>query len=142
MAEMQPQLLKTLRPQSTLQKVNQGKKRTHTFAIDYHEINPNFVGEFTVHHPSQMERLQVGIIQSQLLGGVIPVDTMTDNISRIISTLEVVLDKKPDWFDVFSDELEYEVMEAVYIEYINWVNSFRRRAEEESNKGNSENSPS
>jgi hypothetical protein len=140
MAEIQPHVLKTLRPDETLQKVNQGKRRTYTFQVDFHEYNPKFVGSFVVHHPSQMERLQVGVIKAQLLGGVVPLDTMTDNIAQIISTLDVVIDSKPAWFDVFDDELDYDILEAVYLEYINWVNTFRRRTEAESDKGNSEKS--
>jgi hypothetical protein len=142
MAEIKPEVLKTLRPEDTLQKINQGKRRTYTFKVDFSEIDERFVGTFTVHHPSQMERLQVGVLKAQLLGGVVPLDTMTDNIATIVATLDVVLDEKPDWFDVFDDRLDYEILEAVYIEYINWVNSFRKRTRAESNKGNSENSES
>jgi hypothetical protein len=67
---------------------------------------------------------------------------MTDNIATIVSTLEVVLDAKPVWFDVFSDELEYDILEDVYFEYLKWVNSFRRRAEPSNDEGSSENRPS
>jgi hypothetical protein len=140
MSEIQPQVLKTLRPDAVLQKINQGNRRTHTFNVDYQEIDKKFVGSFTVIHPSQMERLQVGVIKSQLLGGVVPLDTMTDNIAQIIATLDVVVKSKPEWFNVFDDKLEYEILEAVYIEYIDWVNSFRRRVETDTDKGNSEKS--
>jgi hypothetical protein len=142
MTEIKPEVLKTLRSEDTLLKIKQGKRRTHTFKVDFSEINEKFVGTFTVHHPSQMERLQVGVLKAQLLGGVAPLDVMTDNIATIISTLDVVLDDKPDWFDVFDDELDYEILEAVYLEYINWVNSFRKGTGTESNKGTSENSES
>ena len=142
MADIKPEVLKTLRSEDTLLKIKQGKRRTHTFKVDFSEINEKFVGTFTVHHPSQMERLQVGVLKAQLLGGVAPLDVMTDNIATIISTLDVVLDDKPDWFDVFDDELDYEILEAVYLEYINWVNSFRKGTGTESNKGTSENSES
>jgi len=125
MSDIQPQVLKTLRTDDVLQSINQGKRRTYTFKVDFSEISENFVGEFTVHHPSQMERLQVGVIKAQLLGGVQPLDVLTDNIAQIISTLDVVIDKKPDWFDPFSDDLDYEVLEAVYLEYMKWVDSFR-----------------
>lgn len=138
MSNIQPEVLKTLRS-NALQKINQGKRRTHTFNVDFSDINPKFVGRFTVHYPSQMERLQIGALKSQLLGGNLNVDTLTDNIATIISTLDVVLDDHPDWFDPFSDELDYDIMEAVYLEYIQWVNSFRKRDRASQPQGDSQN---
>lgn len=106
--------------------VNQGTKRTHTFTVDFTEYGEKFKGKFTVHHPSQMERMRIGILQSQLTGGVVPTDVRTDNLVHIISTLDIVLDEKPEWFDIYSEELEYEMMVAVYKEYVNWMASFRK----------------
>lgn len=142
MAEIRPEVLKTLRPEETLQKINQGKRRTHSFALDYREYDESFTGSITVHYPSQMEKLQMGIIKTQLLGGIPPIDILTDNIASIVSTLEVVVDSKPSWFDPFSDTLEYEILESVYVEYLNWVNSFRKSSKPVNNEGDSENSAS
>ncbi len=142
MAEIQQNVLKTLSSETVLQKINQGKRRTHSFNVKFDDINPEFVGTVTVHHPSQMERLAIGVLKSQLLGGMPALDTMTDNLATIISTLDIVIDKKPEWFDAYSDELDYEVLEAIYVEYINWVNSFRKRPEPVADSGDSENTPS
>lgn len=136
MPNIQPEVLKTLRS-DTLHSINRGKKRTHSFNVDFSEFNPDFVGKFTVHHPSQMERMQVGALKSQLLGGNLNVDTITDNIATIVSTLDVVLDESPTWFNPFSDELDYEVLESVYLEYLKWLNSFRRERDNLSNGGDS-----
>lgn len=134
--EIKQETLKTLRS-NTLQGVNQGKKRIHSFNVDFSDVDPKFTGTFVVHHPSQMERLQIGVIKSSLLGGNLEVDLLTDNIATIISTLEVVLEERPDWFDPFSDDLDYEVMEAVYLEYTQWMNTFRKQRSRSGHEGDS-----
>ena len=138
MAGVQGQPLNTLNSERMLQKINQGKRRTHRIDVDFRELNEDFIGTIVVHHPSQMDRLKAGVLKSHLLGGIEAVDTLTDNIASIISTLDVVIDSKPDWFDVYDDILEYEVMEKVYVEYLTWVNSFRNRAKADAPKGDSE----
>lgn len=138
MPEIKQEVLKTLRS-DTLRNIHLGKKRTHTFKVDFSDINEEFIGTFTVHYPSQMERLQIGVTKSALLGGNLEVDVMTDNIAHIISTLDVVLDSKPDWFDVHDPDISYDMLEAIYQEYINWVGSFRRSLEKIPNTGDSTN---
>ena len=123
---IQPEALKTIRSKN-LQNVMQGRRRTHSFYAEYTDINPRFVrGRFTVHQPSQLERMQIGVLKSTLLGGVVPIDNMTDNLSHIMATLDVVLDEKPDWFDVEDPDLEYEILEGVFMEYLNFIESFRK----------------
>lgn len=136
MSKVNTDAIKTLKSQN-LQKINKGKKRTHTFAVDFSEYNEEFVGNFTVHHPTQIERMQIGIVKSTLLNGVVPMDTITDNIAHIISTLEVVLDEKPDWFDVNDPDVEYDILWAVFEEYLNWVSSFRKGLGNSNNTGDS-----
>ncbi len=128
MAEIKPEVLKTLRLNTALQGINQGTSRTHGFNVDFKEFNENFVGRFVVRHPSQMDRLQIGVLKSQLLGGVVPLDNMTDNIAHIISTLDTVIVEKPEWFSPFDPDVDYEILEAVYTEYLTWINTFRDRA--------------
>jgi hypothetical protein len=137
MANIQPEVLKTLKS-DILTKVNQGNKRTHSFYADFTEVNPKFIrSKFTVHYPSQLEKLQIGVTKSSLLGGNLNVDTMTDNIAHIISTLDTVVDVKPDWFDVGDPDLDYDIMEAVFYEYMEWVNSFRKPTKPSANEGDS-----
>jgi len=138
MTVVQPDVLRTLRS-NTLQKVNQGKGRTHSINVDYSDINERFVGRFVVHHPSQMEVLQIGTLKSALLGGNLSVDVLTDNIATVISTLDVVLSEFPEWFDVFDPDVEYEIMEDVFLQYLSWRDSFRRRPTDSEPPGNSEN---
>lgn len=139
MANINGQPLKTLNTERMLNKINQGKRRTHRIDVDFSDMGSNFVGTVIVHHPSQMDRLQQGVLKSNLLGGATNVDQMTDNIATIISTLETVIDQKPDWFDVYDDEIDYDIIEGVYLEYIKWINSFRRGTKPVQDTGNSEN---
>lgn len=119
----------------TLHGVNQGVRRTHTFRVDFSaDFGDKFKGSFTVHHPSQMERMRIGILQSQLTGGIPPMDARTDNLVVMIATLDTVLDDKPEWFDVYSDDLEYEVLYSVFMEYTNWIESFRKRPKRDNNE--------
>lgn len=123
MAIVNEELLKNLH------RINMGKKATNTFTMDFSDINPEYVGSFTVHHPSQMEQLQVGILTSVLLDGKgTTVDVMTNNTALVIANLEVVLDVHPTWFDVYSDNIDYGMMEKVYLVYLSWMKTFRDKS--------------
>lgn len=115
----------------------QGKKRTHTVQLDFTHINPEYVGTFKFHHPTLMERMQIGVLKSQLLNGLEgKVDILTDNIAHMAATLEYVLDEKPEWFN--ADTLyDYEILETVYDEYIKWINTFRKKSGGDNNEGDS-----
>ena len=136
MAEKQEQLLKVL------QGVQEGKKRTHKFHLDFTEdYGDEFEGWFTVHHPTQLENLRIGLLQSQITGGIPPMDQRTDNLVLILATLDVVLDDKPTWFDASNPDLEYEMLETVYLEYLKWVDNFRKsrkRVNDGADNGNNE----
>lgn len=137
MSEIKPEVLKTLRS-DVLGKVNQGSNLTYAFNVDFTDINPTFIGKFIVHRPSQMQRMQIGVTKSVLLGGNLNVDTMTDNIAHIIATLDNVLDHKPDWFNVFDPMLDYDILESVYLEYTKWMDTFRRGGKNSQPIGGSE----
>ena len=127
MYNIQPEVLKTIRSKA-LAEVTKGNKRTHAFYAEFTDINPKFTkGKFVVHHPTQLERMQIGVNKSVLLGGVMPLDNITDNLSHIMATLDVVIDEKPTWFDVEDPDLDYDILEAVFLEYMEWVNSFRKK---------------
>lgn len=123
---IKPELIKTLRSKN-LNDINKGKLRTKSVNLDFTDIDPTFVGNVVFHYPSQMERMSIGVQRAQLLGGNIDVDVQTGNLAHIIATLDNVMDSKPDWFDVYSPQLEYEILEAVYDEYAEWERNFRNR---------------
>lgn len=105
-----------------------GNKRTHNIVVDFSEINEEFVGNVVVHYPSQIERMRIGVLKAELLGGV-EVDVHTNNLAHILSTLDVVVDTKPEWLNASDPSLEYEIFEKIYLEYNDWCNTFRRKSE-------------
>lgn len=118
--------------------IQAGNRRTHTAELDLTHIDESYKGTFKYHHPSLIERMQIGVIKTQLLQGLEGVvDVFTDNIAHMTATLEIVLDEAPEWFrlDAIYD---YEVLDAVYEEYIGWYNSFRKRDKDSNNEGNSQ----
>lgn len=133
--------LKLLRLEN-LQKINMGNRRTKSIQADFSHIDPSFVGTFVVHYASQMENIEIGVVRAELLMGNQNVDQWTDNIVTSLSTLEIVLDNYPDWFNPYDPKIEYEILEFLYVEYIEWVNSFRRQREASGTTGDSENQPS
>jgi len=137
MAGIEPQALKVLRSK-VHNNIQLGTNLTHEFAADFTDINPKFTGTFKVRRPSQLDRMQMGILKATLLNGNTNVDVLTENIATIVSTLEIVLLDRPEWFDIDNPDLEYEILEAVYVEYLKWDASFRRRADDSEHRGNSE----
>lgn len=123
---VQGELIPTLRAKA-LNNVLAGKKFSHTMKLDYTAINPLFLGTVTVHRPSEMEKMRIGIIRAGLLGGLPPesVDTPTYNYAHLFATLEVVVDSKPDWLDVDDPEVDAEILWAIYEAYTKWLDSFR-----------------
>ncbi len=118
--------------------VTSGKKRTHKKQLDFSQFNEEYVGTFIFHHPSLMERMQIGVLKSQMLQGLDGrVDVTTDNIAHMSATLEVILDESPKWFNLSTIE-DYEVLDGVYEEYIQWYESFRKRRDSDDDKGDSE----
>jgi len=118
--------------------VQQGKKRVHSKQMDFTQYDAEYVGTFKFHHPSVMERMQIGVLKAQMLQGLEGrVDVITDNIAHMSSTLEVVMEENPTWF-VLSDISDYEILDGVYEEYVQWYNSFRKPNKKTENAGDSE----
>ena len=113
-----------------------GKNRTHEKTFNFIDINPDYVGKFKFHHPSLVDRMNIGVLKSQMLQGLPMVDVMTDNIAHMTSTLTFVLDEFPEWFKM-NEIYEYEILEQVYDEYTEWVNSFRKPANTPKDEGDS-----
>lgn len=115
--------------------ISNSHKKEYTFDID---IN-GYTGSFTVKHPSLMDTMSIGVKRAQLLNGASlqSLDVITDNITFYVATLSTVLIKAPEWFDL--DVLDdYVLLSAVYKEYRDWNDTFRRRNESGSNTGSSE----
>lgn len=106
--------------------VNKGKERKHSFDVDCSHIQEDFVGRFHVHHPTQMEKIDIGVKRTRLLDGLDQqIDVETKNIAHIIATLDTVMDSFPEWFDLKDPYIDYEVLESVYMKYAEWMRIFR-----------------
>lgn len=105
---------------------------TYTFAIDFTAPSgENFKGSFIVHRPTVGERIKIGVSEARELGGLINVDWQTSNLARIVSTLDVVIDKAPTWWKP-NDILELEVLQEVYDKYVDYLQTFQRKPEQTS----------
>lgn len=110
------------------QEILKGTKRIKSVQLDFTDINEEFVGTFKFHHPSLIERMNIGVAKSRMLDGLEGrVDVLTDNIAHMTATLNFVLDEAPEWFDVNNPLLEYEILDKVFDTYIEWFNSFRKQ---------------
>lgn len=103
-----------------------GKKRTHEFDVDFSDVDSTFVGTFKIHQPSQVELLDIGVLKSKLLNGAINPDVKVENLAIIMATLEHVCDEVPEWFNVTDPDISYEILEAIFLKYNDWVNTFRK----------------
>lgn len=91
-------------------------------------------GVFTAKVPSLMQRIQIGVNRSKLLGGAPSesLDQFTDDLAFMMSYLEVVMITKPKWFnwDLLEDFTE---IKELFYEVSNWVNTFQRKRGEDTN---------
>ena len=47
--------------------IAQGSQRTLTTQIDLTDIDPSYVGTFKFHHPTVLERMQIGVMKYKCL---------------------------------------------------------------------------
>ena len=113
--------------------VMESHKRVYSFLLD----RDTYKGEFTVKYPSLMDRMKIGTLRAKYLDGMVgSIDMYTDNIAYMSATLETLLINKPKWFNLEILD-DYSILEYVYEEYLNWVNSFRREPESNTNEEDS-----
>lgn len=115
------------------QQILMGKQRTLTETISFPEIDKAYTGSFKFHHPTLIERMNIGVLKAKMLDGLEGrVDVYTDNIAHMTASLEHVLDEAPEWF-YEQGLIEYEILEGVFDVYIKWYNSFRERGTKQTN---------
>lgn len=123
---------------STLSQVSDSSIKTHSFYVDVQGME----GEFTVKYPALMDKVRIGTIRARMTDGVPSeaLDVVTDNISFMSATLEVVVVKSPSWFNINTLE-EYEILETVYNKYQEWVSTFRNKPKQGKDAGGSQERP-
>lgn len=117
----------------------------HTFSIA-REVNPDtkkpfgdkYAGEITVRRPTIADNLDINLRDAASLnryGTINPehLGPAAANMSYILTVLDVICEKKPDWLDptkLYADEDEAAVY-AVWAEVDRFLKSFRPKADPE-----------
>lgn len=110
----------------------------HTFSIELHkdangnQFGAKYGGEFLVRRPSLTDKRDIALRDAAALniyGQVNPLQMDRDvvNINFIFANMDVIGEKKPDWFDMgklYGDEDEAAVY-AVWAEVSRWLDTFR-----------------
>jgi len=112
-------------------KKNVDLRNTHTFKIDMKlPSGEEFSGKFTIHRPTIGERINIGIIEAQRLGGLVNIDNFVSGLTHMVATLEVIVDDHPIWWK--PQELhDVEVINEVYNKYIEYLNTFSGKPKSE-----------
>jgi hypothetical protein len=101
---------------------------TYSFDIDYDSPTGDpFHGKFTVHRPTVGEHLRIGVSEANYLGGLTNVDIQTAMLARMVATLEVVVDKSPDWWKP-REMRDVEVVQEVYDKVMTYLRQFQRQS--------------
>lgn len=121
---------------STGEQINAGDKYTYLFNVDFSEVSTDFKGTFIVRYPNQYDRMLMGLKRAEMASGL-ELDVTTDNLIHMFSTLDTILIKKPEWFDISNPEISYEMIIMIYKEYAEWVGNFRNKNTGSDSKGDS-----
>ena len=106
---------------------NKNLTNSFTYEMDM-KVNSGetFKGTFTIHRPTIGERLKIGVLEAQKIGGLANIDVYTSGIAHMVATLEVVIDKAPVWWK--PEEIrDLEVVQAVWEFYINRLQEFQAK---------------
>lgn len=110
--------------------ITDAEARTCTFTKTYKVHGHNKTGTFTFKYPSVMDKVQIGAARAKLLDGApeSSIDAYTSNISYMVCYIGKLCIKQPKWFNVSLIE-ETEIVEDLFMEVTNWVNTFRQDLE-------------
>lgn len=92
--------------------------RSHTFTIEG-------IGDFTLHRPTNGDKIKIGQRVNVRSGGVTLADNEAAYLVKIGAILDVLADEKPKGFDF--DKADDDVpFYNFFAEYNEWLSSFRR----------------
>lgn len=119
-----------------------GHQLRHEIKIDYvGSIGKKYEGRIIVKRPSIGDYLKIGALKASYIKQPVGVDPETkrpiypdlmfiDNeikaIAQMLATLQVVVVKAPSWFANLEKIDEFELINIIYTEYEEWLNSFRK----------------
>lgn len=113
------------------QKVQQGGNLKEGVPIDFTSMTGKvYKGVVVFKLPNMMDYMKMGGLKSEFLrlGGAKDIKLVDDSIkfmAHVMSTLEVVLVKRPEWLLKLDEVLEPDVLYHVFYKYEEWENSFR-----------------
>lgn len=124
--------LEKIRKLST--QVRQGTGLQHDLEIDFvTSTGEVLTGTVVVHRPSMAEYLQMGVIKGRYISKYVGkeyvrpeyIDSTIQYLAHMLATMQVVVDQCPPWFMDLENLRDFDVLNHVYTQYEQWVNSFR-----------------
>jgi hypothetical protein len=110
-------------------------RNTHTFKIDKRmPYGATYEGTFTIHRPTVGEKMKIGVLEAMELGGMNNIDNLVSGLAHIVATLDVIIDDHPIWWEPRKLR-DVEVIQAVWEEYINYLNEFQKQPEHKTGSG-------
>ena len=112
-------------------KIHQGNKLQHLEIVDYTSMDGNhYEGKILFKKVSVMDAMRIGGIKNNLLkdAGVTDLRLLDPGInvmSTIVSTLDVVMVKRPEWIKNPKEVTDIDLLYHVYDLYEKWQDSFR-----------------
>ncbi|BAK52962.1 tail assembly chaperone [Bacillus phage SP-10] len=116
-----------------------GTGRQLTKDLDFTEFDPKYTGRFIFKHPTVLDQMNIDVLKTQMLQGFETPSIIADNIAHMSSTLTVVLVEAPEWFKI-NEIYDYEILDRVYEEYLQWYRTFRRKDRQGNTQGDSKTS--
>jgi len=109
-------------------KENKNLANSWTFDLDLKvSSGEEFKGNFTLHRPTIGERIRIGVLEAQKLGGLANVDIYICNLTHMVATLEIIVDKSPVWWK--PEEIrDLEVVQAVFQNYLDRLQEFQEKS--------------
>lgn len=130
--EQMAQVREAMRMKELADEVNAGDKALDVVDIDFtsEESGKHYTGKIVFKRPNVMQSLSLGGRKTQLLkeAGVVDKELADDGVlmmAQAISTLEVVVEKCPEWFLDITKVEEADLIFHVYGRYTLWDYSFR-----------------
>lgn len=129
------------------EEANLGSANRKDVAIDFtSEYGTHFKGTIVFKRPNMQDYMRMGALKAQELGryGALDadlVDVSIKIIAQVLSTLQVVVEKAPDWM-IHDGKIsvhhfqEPDILYHIYSKYEDWESNFRKPVQSES-EGNS-----
>jgi hypothetical protein len=119
--------------------ITDAEARTLTLTLSCNVNGFHKTGTFKAKYPSITDRIAIGSLRAKLLDGAPSrsVDNFTDNLSFIVAYLNVLLVKKPGWFDMSTMD-DVSVVDELYTEVAKWVDNFRLSTQRGEDVGHSD----